>query len=325
MSRGTFLVTGGNSGIGYECVRRLARERRPILVASRDRAASAAAVARVRAETGNADVTEMGLDLGSFASIREFVREIEARDVPVQTVVCNAGLQASGKALVRSADGFERTFAVNHLGHFLLVNLLLRRLAAHTPARVMVVASGVHDPKLRTGMPNPDIGHFDVLSQTGGSKADGFEPRRAYVNSKLCNLWFAYELVRRLAAAGLTSKERPISVNAYEPGLVPGSGLAREYSPALRWVWFRVLPAVARVATRFTPTINTADAAGDALARLVLDPSLERISGKYFPSHARWGEAPSSDASYDQARAAALWEASVRFTRLTLSESPLVP
>ena len=98
-----------------------------------------------------------------------------------------------------------------------------------------------------------DIGHFDVLAQTGGSKPDGFEPRRAYVNSKLCNLWFAYELVRRLAAAGVTSKERPISVNAYEPGLVPGSGLARDYPPALRWVWLRVLPAVARVATRLVP------------------------------------------------------------------------
>jgi NAD(P)-dependent dehydrogenase (short-subunit alcohol dehydrogenase family) len=241
----------------------------------------------------------------------------------VQTIVCNAGLQASGKQLVRSVDGFERTFAVNHLGHFLLVNLLLRRLAAHTPARIMVVASGVHDPKLRTGMPKADVGHFDVLAQSGGSKPDVFDARLAYVNSKLCNLWFAYELVQRIAAAGLTSRDHPISVNAFEPGLVPGSGLAREYRPALRWVWLRVLPAVARVATRFVPAINPADKAGDALARLVLDPSLERISGKYFPSHARWGEAPSSDATYDRTRAAALWEASVRYTRLTAAESPL--
>ena len=148
-----------------------------------------------------------------------------------------------------------------------------------------------------SGMPHPDVGHFDVLAQSGGSRPDAFEPRRAYVNSKLCNLWFAYELARRIAAAKLTSRDHPLSVNAYEPGLVPGSGLAREYPPALRWLWLRVLPAVARVATRLTPTINTADAAGDALARLVLDPALERISGKYFPSHARWGEAPSSDAS----------------------------
>ncbi len=322
--RGVILVTGGNSGIGYECVRKLARERLPIVIASRDRAASKAAVERLQSETGNQDVSEMGLDLGSLAAIRSFAKEIEERDVPIRALVCNAGLQTSGKKVILSADGFERTFAVNHLGHFLLVNLLLRRLAANPPSRIMVVASGVHDPKLRTGMPKPDIGHFDVLAQSGGAKPDAFDPRVAYVNSKLCNVWFTYELIRRIAAAGIVSKERPLSVNAYEPGLVPGSGLAREYPPALRWVWLRVLPAIARVATRFTPAINPADKAGEALARLVLDPSLERISGKYFPSHARWGEAPSSEASYDTTRAAALWEASVRLTRLTPDESPLV-
>ncbi len=324
MKRGTILVTGGNSGIGFECGRKLARERHPIIIASRDRAASAMAVARIKQETGNTDVGEMALDLGSLAAIRDFAKEIEARDVSLHAIVCNAGLQTSGKKAVLSADGFERTFAVNHLGHFLLVNLLVRRLAANTPSRIMIVASGVHDPKLRTGMPHPDIGHFDVLAQTGGPKPGAFDARVAYVNSKLCNVWFTYELIRRIAAAGLTSKERPLSVNAYEPGLVPGSGLAREYPPALRWVWLKVLPGVARVATRFTPAINPADKAGEALARLVLDPSLERISGKYFPSHARWGEAPSSEASYDQTRASALWEASVRMARLTPEESPLV-
>lgn len=318
------LVTGGNSGIGYECARRLAREQIAVVIASRDIAASRRAAERIQDETGNAAVHEMPLDLGSLAAVRAFAQEIERRDVPLHAVVCNAGLQAGGGPLL-TPDGFERTFAVNHLGHFLLVNLLLRRLLAHAPARVAVVASGVHDPKLRTGMPKPDIGHFDVLATTGGPRANGFDGRLAYVNSKLCNLWFAYELVRRIQATGIAGKERPLTVNAFDPGLVPGSGLARDYHPALRFVWLRVLPAVARAATRFVPTINTADKAGEALAHLVLDASLERISGRYFPSHARWGEAPSSDASYDAQRAAALWEASVRMTRLTAAESPLVP
>ncbi len=324
MKPGVILVTGGNSGIGFECVRRLARERWPIIIASRDRAASVAAIGRLKAEFPTADVGEMGLDLGSLAAVRAFAAEIEAHDVPLRAVVCNAGLQGGGK-IIRTPDGYERTFAVNHLGHFLLVNLLLRRLLANAPSRVLVVASGVHDPKMRTGMPHADIGHFDVLATDGVAKKGGYEGRRAYVNSKLCNVWFTYELVRRVAASGLVTKERPLSVNAFDPGLVPGSGLAREYPAALRWVWLRIGPALARVATRLTPTVNPADKAGEALARLVVDPSLERISAKYFPSHARWGEAPSSEASYDQARAAALWEASVRLTRLTAAESPLVP
>jgi NAD(P)-dependent dehydrogenase (short-subunit alcohol dehydrogenase family) len=319
----TILVTGGNSGIGYECARRLARDRLAVIIASRDRAASRRAVQRIQDETGNAAVGEMELDLGSLAAVRSFAQEIESRNLPLHAVVCNAGLQV-GSGPTLSPDGYERTFAVNHLGHFLLVNLLLRRLLSHAPARIAIVASGVHDPKFRTGMPKPDIGHIDVLATTGGPRPNGFDGRLAYVNSKLCNLWFTYELVRRLRATGLASKERPLTVNAFDPGLVPGSGLAREYPAALRFLWLRVLPAVARVATRIVPTINPADKAGDALAHLVLDASLERISGKYFPSHARWGEAPSSDASYDEGRAVALWEASVRMTRLTAADSPLV-
>jgi light-dependent protochlorophyllide reductase len=313
------LVTGGNSGIGFECARGLARAGRGVLIASRNRDASAAAVRRIRQETGSDTVSEIGLDLGSIAAVRQFVQEIEARDVPLNAIVCNAGLQVS-RGPVRSADGFELSFAVNHLGHFLLVNLLLPRLRTNAPARVVIVSSGVHDPRLRTGMPKADIADLDVLAATGGPRQDAFNGRLAYVNSKLCNLWFAYELARRLEASG---DAQWLSVNAFDPGLVPGSGLARDYPAPLRFVWFRVLPAVARVATRFVPGINPADKSGDALARLVLDPALERTSGRYFPSHVRWGEARSSDASYDAERARSLWEASVRMTHLAAGESPL--
>jgi hypothetical protein len=104
---------------------------------------------------------------------------------------------------------------------------------------------------------------------------------------------------------------------------VPGSGLARDDPPALRFVWDRMLPGAARVLTHVLPTINPAPKAGRALARLVLDPALAGVSGRYFPSHARWREAPSSDASYDRARARALWDESVRMTGLTAAESPL--
>ena len=109
-----------------------------------------------------------------------------------------------------------------------------------------------------------------------------------------------------------------------DPGLVPGSGLARDYPPALRFVWNRVLPGIARVVTLAVPWISTAPKSGQAVARLVLDPTLAGITAKYFPSHMRWQAAPSSIDSYDVERARALWQESVRVTGLTPAESPLM-
>ena len=321
MQRDVALVTGGNSGIGFEAARALARAGWHVLLASRSRAASAAAVARIEAESGAGSASELGLDLASLASVRQLAKEVEARDLPLRALVCNAGLQ--GRELQRSADGFERTFAANHLGHFLLVNRLLPRLAAHAPARIVVVASGVHDPAQRTGMPKPAISDFDALAAGADATGGPFSGPRAYVHSKLCNVWFTYELARRLEASGLASADRPITANAYDPGLVPGSGLARDYPPALRWLWNRVLPGVARVLTPVYPGISTAPKSGGALARLVLDPALAETTGRYFPSTARWRAAPSSAESYDEARARALWEASARLCALAPDESPL--
>jgi light-dependent protochlorophyllide reductase len=323
MKNEAVLVTGGNSGIGLECTRELARRGRQVIIASRDREASAAAVRRIIEETDNQAVSEMGVDLGSLASVRQLVAQIHAQDLPLRALVCNAGLQVTtGPRL--SADGYEISFAVNHLGHFLLTNMLLTRLHANAPARIVIVASGVHDPKIRTGMPTAAITDIDTLAATGGPRRDTFNGRLAYVNSKLCNLWFAYELDRRIKARGLSRDDRPLTVNGFDPGLVPGSGLGRDYPAALRFIWNRMLPGVARALTGVVAGINPADKAGAALARLVLDPELERVSGKYFPSHTRWREAPSSDASYDTARAGVLWERSVEMTALTAAESPLV-
>ena len=322
MTRPIVLVTGGNSGIGFECARALARDGWHAVIASRNRDVSAAAVRQIAGESGADAASELGIDLGSLASVRDCAREIAARDLPLRALVCNAGLQMT--ALRRSADGFESTFAVNHLGHFLLANLLVRRLAAHAPARIVVVASGVHDPKLRTGMPKADVGDLRTLAATGGPRPDGFDGRLAYVNSKLCNLWFAYELARRLDTDGFRNGALRITVNGYDPGLVPGSGLARDYHPALRFVWNRILPGIARALSPVVAGINPAPKAGRALATLVTDPALADTSARYFPSHTRWHAAPSSDASYDVERARALWEESVRLAGLTPDESPLV-
>jgi NAD(P)-dependent dehydrogenase (short-subunit alcohol dehydrogenase family) len=208
-----------------------------------------------------------------------------------------------------SSDGFELTFAANHLGHFLLTNLLLERLGAQAPARIVIVSSGVHDPAMRTGLPHPSISDFETLAATGSGTKGQFNGRLAYVNSKLCNLWFAYELARR------TDPSR-VTVNGWEPGLVPGSGLARDYHPVLQFLWHRIAPGLAAALHPFYPGVSTKRISGEALARMVTDPGLAGVTGKYFPSHTRWHEAASSVDSYDRERARDLWDVSTRLTRL---------
>jgi NAD(P)-dependent dehydrogenase (short-subunit alcohol dehydrogenase family) len=323
--RNAVLVTGGNSGIGLECARTLARAGRRVLIAGRNQAASAQAVREIGAECGEGRAEAVAVDLGSVASVHALARDIAARDVPLDALVCNAGLQQLNGAQRFSTEGYELTFAANHLGHFLLVNLLLERLAASAPARIVVVASGVHDPKQTTGMPKPKISDIETLARTGGPRAGEFDGRLAYVNSKLCNLWFAYELVRRMEAAGIARDGRAITVNAFDPGLVPGSGLARDYPRALRFAWERVMPGLANVLSPLVAGISTKRKSGAALARLVLDPALANVTGKYFPSHTRWCEAPSSDFSYDAPTARALWEKSIEMCRLAPGASPLLP
>jgi light-dependent protochlorophyllide reductase len=323
MARPIALLTGGNSGIGFECARALAASGWQVLMASRNRQVSERAARRIAAESGADSVEALGLDLGSFESVRAFASEIDKRELELRALVCNAGLQFQyGPKL--SSDGFEMTFAVNHLGHFLLANLLLRRLAAHAPARIVVVSSGVHEPGRAPGMPDPAIGDLESLAARGGPGDRPFEGRLAYVNSKLCNLWFAYELARRIDAKRLSTAERPLPVIAYEPGLVPGSGLARDYPAPLKFVWDYAGPPLAALLSTFVATINPASKSGAALARMVTDPELANATGKYFPSHSRWREAPSSEASYDLSQARALWDASVRMARLSAAESPLV-
>jgi len=319
MERDVALLTGGNSGIGFEAARSLARAGWRVVMASRNREASLEAVRRLERECGAGCAEELGVDLASPASVRALGKEIDSRGLSLGALVCNAGLQVS--RLQRTAEGHELTFAANHLGHFLLVNLLIGRLAP--ASRIVVVASGVHDPAQFTGMPKAAVSDFDVLAATGGPDPDGFDGRLAYANSKLCNLWFAYELDRRLSVLASGSGAPRITVNGWEPGLVPASGLAREYPAAARWVWNWVLPGVTRALHPFLPGLSTLALSGPALARMVLDPALGGVSGKYFPSTARWREAPSSRDSYDVERARELWRLSARLTGLSPADSPL--
>jgi NAD(P)-dependent dehydrogenase (short-subunit alcohol dehydrogenase family) len=291
MTTRTVIITGANAGLGLECARNLlARDGSwHLVLAVRNPDLGAAAVADLEAPDR---CTVIRCDLASLASIREFATAFATAGLPpLHAIVCNAGLQTVDTKF--TVDDIEMTFGVNHLGHFALVRELLDRLVA--PARVVVVASGTHDPAKFTGMPHPSYTSAQELAHPAGdAPADG---RRRYTTSKLCNVLFAYELDRRLGEGG-----KGITVTAFDPGLMPASGLSREYSPAQRFAWRFIGPVL-----RLLPNVNSTRTSGARLAALAVDPVFDGVTGRYFEG-AR--EIRSSTDSYDPAKALDLWETS---------------
>ncbi len=313
----TVIITGGNSGLGYQCARKIAAHQDwHVVIASRDQEKAQAAARSLSAQTSNSNISALPLDLSSLVSVRAFVDQFAQKNLPpLKAIVCNAGIQIV-TGLTYSREGFETTFAVNHLGHFLLVNLLIKNLVA--PARIVFVSSGTHDPAQRTGMPLPRYRNANLLAYPESdpdrqSESVGLAGRRAYTTSKLCNVLCAYELARRLQANNSNKESEPITVNAFDPGLMPGSGLARDYGALQRFAWNFILPAL----RLFMSNVHTTEASGQALARLILDPQLSNVTSRYFEG---LKEIKSSEESYDRAKALELWESSASMVKLASPE-----
>jgi light-dependent protochlorophyllide reductase len=314
----TAIVTGANTGLGFECARALAETLDwHVIVACRSLEKGREAVKRLITQTRHQEIEAMTLDLAALESVRNFARDYATEPrPPLRALVCNAATQiVSGRTY--TDDGFETTFAVNHLGHFLLVNLMLAQMAP--PARIVVVSSGTHDPAQTTGMPPPLYKSARLIARPDQDSKplddpNGTAGRRAYTTSKLCNVLFTYELDRRLRAEKrVGSNGRSITVNAFDPGLMPGTGLARDYGRFARFAWRFVLPAL----RPFVPNVNSAGRSGRSLASMLTDPRFDRISGKYFQGPR---DVPSSKDSYDPAMATELWESSASMVKLTPDE-----
>ena len=256
---------------------------------------------------GRVDV--MSLDLSKQSSVHAFVEAFRARSLPpLAGIVCNAGGQ-SVAAPTRTAEGYETTFGVNHLGHYLLARLMLPDLAPG--GRITFVSSNTHDPAQKTGMPAPRYDNAKALAHDFESGADA--GKRRYTTSKLCNIYTTTALAEHLAASS-DPRLRSIRVNAFDPGMMPGTGLAQTYPPVLRFAWYYVLPAL----TLFGRNVNTPAKSGRRLARLAAG-SEANATGKYF-SDGR--ETRSSALSLDTAKATELWNASADMTHLPRDLSP---
>jgi NAD(P)-dependent dehydrogenase (short-subunit alcohol dehydrogenase family) len=189
LSGRTFLVTGGNTGIGRPTAAGLARRGGRVYLACRSPDKGRAAAAAIAAAAGSDAVEFIPLDLADLASVRACAEEFLARDEPLHGLINNAGV-AGQRGL--TANGFELTFGVNHLGHFALTTALLDRLAESAPARVVTVASDAHFQAKGVDF---EAARRRTASLTGMPE---------YAVSKLCNVLFSAELARRTAGQGIT-------------------------------------------------------------------------------------------------------------------------
>jgi NAD(P)-dependent dehydrogenase (short-subunit alcohol dehydrogenase family) len=180
------VITGANSGIGFEAAKALAGKGARVILAVRSATKGQAAIEKIRAAHPRAQVELEMLDLADLASVRAFAERFSARYSALPVLINNAGVMATPYR--RTADGFELQFGTNHLGHFALTGLLLPAILAAPGARVVTVSSMAHS-----------FGQID-FDNLDGSK--GYQRWAAYGQSKLANLLFAYELQRRFAAAG---------------------------------------------------------------------------------------------------------------------------
>ncbi|MFI5352786.1 MAG: oxidoreductase [Candidatus Binatales bacterium] len=293
LSGKTIVVTGGNSGIGYEAAIQFARRQARVVLACRNMDKAHAAAERIAALAPGASVEAMALDLSSLVSVRSFADAFKARNRMLHVLCNNAGVMAIPYS--RTADGFEMQFGTNHLGHFALTGLLLDRLLAADGARVVTVSSGAH----KMGQI-----HFDDLKLE-----HGYGKWRAYGQSKLANLLFAYELQRRIEAAGA----KLISVACH-----PGYAATNLQAMGPRMSGSAMMETLMGLSNR----LFAQSAAMGALPTLYAATAPELRGGEYIGPDGlgeMWGhpaKVDSNAASHDTASAARLWQISEQLTNV---------
>jgi retinol dehydrogenase-14 len=278
MAGRTVLVTGGTGGIGRATALGLAAMGAHLAITGRDRGRAEDAAREIRA-AGGGQVDVFVADLSAQPEVRRLADEVLQRLPRIDVLVNNAGGYWNTRHV--TADGLERTFALNHLAPFLLTTLLLGRLKRSAPARVVTVSSNVQA-----------MGRIDFDDLQGERSYSG---ARAYNQSKLANVLFTYELARRLQATSVTA-------NALHPGVVRTSFGAEDPG------------RVQRLFTPFMRPFMKTPAQGAATSvHLAAAPDLQQVTGRYF---ANSKPRKSARSSYDEAAAARLWQVSASLAGL---------
>jgi len=276
MTGKTVIVTGGNSGIGKATAVALARMGARVIITARDRTRGNQAAEEIRLASGSDQVELAVFDLGDLASVRAGAADLLDRCLRIDVLINNAGLVLTDRA--ETVDGYEATFAVNHLGPFLLTELLTDRLVASAPSRVVNVASTAHR-SARHGLDFEDL-----------QSRQGYRGMQVYGSSKLANILFTTELAGRLSGKGVTA-------NSVHPGTV-ATGYGRDGDT-------RGLLAFGLKVIK--PFILTPEKGARTSVYLASSDDVAGVTGKYFVK----GKARKpSAAAQDEAAARRLWTVS---------------
>lgn len=274
----TVLITGGNAGIGLATAVDLARQGAQVVIVSRNAEKGQAALKEIAAAASGPQPGMLQADLASFRQVRQLAADFLQQNDRLDVLINNAGAFFSEYG--ETEDGIERQFAINHLAPFLLTNLLLDKLKACAPSRIVNVASRAH---YRGSMNFDDIGFKQNY--------DGF--LKAYSQSKLANVLFTNELARRLEGTGVTA-------NSLHPGVVSTSIAQKESKGIYRLGW-----ALLR------PFMITPEKGAQTTIFLASSPKVEGVTGKFFnKSKVQRASDEAYDEAYDEAIANRLWELS---------------
>ncbi|XP_010553028.1 PREDICTED: short-chain dehydrogenase TIC 32, chloroplastic-like [Tarenaya hassleriana] len=280
----TAIITGGSGGIGKETARVLAKRGARVIIGARNMGAAENAKAEILKHNSSARVTVLELDLSSIASVRSFVRDFDSLSLPLNLLINNAGIMFCPYQL--SQDGIELQFATNHIGHFLLTNLLLERMKktvkeSGVQGRIVNLSSVAHIYAYPHGILFDDINDISCYSD-----------KRAYGQSKLANILHANELSRRLQEEGVN-----ITVNSVHPGLI-FTNLFQHTALLMRFLKF------------FSFFLwKTVPQGAATTCYVALHPNMEGETGKYY---ADCNEVSPSKLARDQSLALKLWDFSIK-------------
>lgn len=282
------LITGGNTGIGYETAKSLAQQGYYVVLGCRDEAKGRAARERIREAVPKCRGIEVvTFDLADLESVRSWALRAQDVGTPLDVLINNAGVMATPESY--TAQGHELQFGVNHLGHFLLTQMLLPLLTANKEkeARIINVSSAAHF-----------FGDID-FGEIQGSRGKAYDRWRAYNQSKLANVMFTYELARRLGP------DSNVTVNTLHPGVV-ASELGRYILPS-------VPPILAKLASNF---VLTPEQGAKTSIYLASSREVQGMTGLYWD---KCKSVKSSRLSYDTIKASRLWDVSMELCNLNVT------